>query len=320
MNVPAFAPVAPLSPSSSALLSDALAGLTAPQKSIDPKWLYDSVGSSLFEDITALPEYYLTRTETGILRDNAAHLAGLVPAGGALVEYGSGASVKTRVLLDHGRHMGTYVPIDISADFLQATATDLRRRYPDLTIAPVVGDFLHPANLPDGLSATPKVGFFPGSTLGNIPPEAAQLLLSRARNWDGVEAFILGIDLVKDEDTLVQAYDDSAGVTAKFIGNILGRLNTELGATFDVSAFDYRAIWNADLARIEMALFSTKQQSATLGGQMISFDAGERVSVSMSRKYTEDSLGRLARASGWRVGNWITDADNLFAVAVLRPD
>lgn len=320
MNISTIPSAARMSPSSSALLKDALTGLTGTQKTIDPKWLYDSIGSALFEDITALPEYYLTRTETGILSDHADRLAGLVPNDGALVEFGSGASVKTRLLLDNGAHIGTYVPIDISADFLQATATDLRGRYPTLSVAPVVGDFLNPVRLPDTLSVTPKVGFFPGSTLGNIEPSAAQLLLSRARAWPNVDAFVLGIDLVKDADTLVCAYDDSAGVTAKFIGNILVRLNTELGATFDLSGFKYEATWNAPMARIEMALISTKSQTATLGGHAISFHAGESVAISMSRKYTPDTLGHLAHASGWHIGEWITDAENQFAVAVLRPE
>lgn len=319
MTIPRVAANTPLSVSSAALLADAVAGLTAPQKSIDPKWLYDSSGSELFEDITTLPEYYLTRTETQILRDNAIHLAGLVPDGGALVEFGSGASVKTRVLLDNGPHIGTYVPIDISADFLQSTASGLRRRYPSLAVDPVVGDFLHPVHLPDTLSAVPKVGFFPGSTLGNIPPDAAQVLLSRARDWPSVDAFVLGIDLVKDENKLVQAYDDAAGVTARFIGNILVRLNSELGATFDLTGFKYQATWDADLARIEMALISTRSQTASLGGHSISFQDGESVAISMSRKYTPDTLADLAKASGWQVGEWITDAANLFAVTVLRP-
>ena len=314
-----LASTAPLGLSSSALLNDAVAGLTSAYKSIDPKWLYDSTGSELFEEITASPEYYLTRTETGILRDNADRLAGLVPAGGALVEFGSGASVKTRLLLDSGAHFGTYVPIDISADFLLSTATDLRRRHPSIVIEPVVGDFLSPVQLPDRLSAVPKVGFFPGSTLGNILPSAAQSLLSRVRNWPNAGAFILGVDLVKDADTLVQAYDDAAGANAKFIMNILTRLNAELGSNFDPSQFKYEAMWNADAACMEMALISIKAQAANLCGRAIKFAAGEKITISVSRKYTHDSLARLTRTSGWTIGEWITDADNMFAVAVLRP-
>lgn len=301
------------------LLADALAGLTAPEKSIDPKWLYDSAGSALFEEITALPEYYLTRTETGILRDNAARLAGLVAHGGALIEFGSGASVKTRLLLENGPNIGTYVPIDISGAFLQTTAADLRKRYPSLSVEPVVGDFLNPVSLPDALSAVPKVGFFPGSTIGNITPTAAQQLLSRARNWPSVDAFILGADLVKDPGVLVSAYDDAAGVTAKFIGNILVRLNSELNAGFDLSGFTYATTWNTAKARIEMALIATKAQTIRLGGHTITFEAGEKIAISMSRKYTVDTLRQLAHASGWTVDALITDPKALFAVAVLKP-
>lgn len=308
-----------LEPASSALLTDALAGLNAPQKSIDPKWLYDSVGSQLFEQITELPEYYLTRTETGILRDHAHELSGLVSAGGALVEFGSGASVKTRILLENGPHIGTYVPIDISADFLNATAADLRQRYPSMSVVPVVGDFLNPVSMPDDLSDVPKVGFFPGSTIGNISPDAARTLLSRARAWQGIDAFILGVDLVKDPTVLVQAYDDAAGVTAKFIGNILVRLNSELGANLVPHQFDYAATWNASNSRIEMALISNTDQIATLGSNDIHFHAGEKVAISMSRKYTVDSLRAIAETTGWAVSELITDAEDLFAVAVLKP-
>lgn len=302
---------------SAAFLKDALAGLTAAEKSLDPKWLYDSVGSALFEEITNLPEYYLTRTETAILRENALDLAGLVPHGGALIEFGSGASVKTRLLLDAGPHFGSYVPVDISADFLQETAMDLRRRYPDLAIEPVVGDFLNPVALPPHLSDARKVGFFPGSTLGNIDPAAARGLLSRARDWPGVESFVLGVDLVKEARTLELAYDDAQGVTAKFIINILERMNRDLGARFDPANFQYQAKWNAGLAQIEMSLVSRSAQRVMLGGQQIRFGLGEMVKISQSRKFTRASLARMAADSSWRVDRWITDPDETYAVVVL---
>lgn len=319
MNTSALSLSPLLTASSSALLEDVVASLTDVHKSIHPKWLYDQAGSALFEQITALPEYYLTRTETALLRAHADSLAALVPADGALVEFGSGASVKTRLLLDAGPHIGTYVPIDISADFLQDTACGLRLRYPSLQVVPVVGDFLNPVALPDALVRVPKTGFFPGSTLGNITPEAAHTLLARARGWPGIGAFVLGVDLVKDPDTLIDAYDDSAGVTAKFITNILVRLNTELGTNFDVSQFSYEATWNAGKARIEMALVSTRAQTAMMQGHTISFQAGEKIAISMSRKYTRDSIRDLAERSGWTISDWITDPNNLFAVTVLRP-
>jgi len=308
-----------LNPVASELLQDALAGLTAPSKSISPKWLYDNKGSALFEKITALPEYYLTRTETDILSDHAKELVGLLPQGGALVEFGSGASVKTQVLLDAGEHLGAYIPIDISSEFLQETAADLRKRYPDLTINPVVGDFLQSVVLPKKLNKMPKMGFFPGSTIGNITNQEAQKLLSRARHWEGIEAFVLGVDLVKDIDVLTQAYDDASGVTEEFIFNILVRLNTELGANFKLSNFKYEAKWEASKARIEMSLISTTKQRVTLAGTQLNFAQGESIAISKSRKFTFDTLTDLTQACGWRVEQMLTDNDQKFAVAILRP-
>ena len=308
-----------LSETSHALLVDTLAGLGAAEKSLSPKWLYDHRGSELFEQITQLPEYYPTRTEAGILRSNAQALAGLVPAGGALVELGSGASVKTRTLLDAGQHFGAYVPIDISADFLHLTADDLRQRYPGLTIAPVVGDFTGPVTLPPALNDMPKIGFFPGSTIGNLAPDLARDLLAHARNWPDTQGFILGADLVKDTGTLVAAYDDAQGVTAAFISNILQRLNRDLGTKFDLDAFRYQARWNADSARIDMSLISCHAQCVDVCGTTISFAKDEPIHISAARKFTRDALENLAQSAGWTIKQTLTDAGNKFAVCVLDP-
>lgn len=308
-----------LDPTAAELLEDAISGLTAPVKSLSPKWLYDRQGSELFERITSLPEYHLTRTEAAILRDNAAMLAARVPQGGALIELGSGASVKTRTLLDAGRHFGAYVPIDISADFLHATADDLRARYPDLPIHPVVGDFTAPVAFPDSVSDLPKVGFFPGSTIGNLPPALARSLLANSHTWPQMQAFILGADLVNEPADMIAAYDDSQGVTAAFILNILARLNRDVGADFDLSAFDYQATWNAQDARIEMRLISRKAQTATLGATEIRFADGEPIAISASRKYMPDTLNALAHSAGWKIDDLLTDAASRFAVAVLTP-
>ncbi|MEM7709556.1 MAG: L-histidine N(alpha)-methyltransferase [Pseudomonadota bacterium] len=302
-----------------ALLADALAGLSAQPKALRPKWLYDREGSELFERITTLPEYHLTRVEAAILRDDADSLAGCVPPGGALVELGSGASVKTRTLLNAGGHLGAYVPIDISAEFLHATADDLRERYPGLIIHPVVGDFTGPVDLPDAVRAMPKVGFFPGSTIGNLGAEAARELLSRAAGWPGVTGFILGVDMIGDPARMVAAYDDSQGVTAAFIGNILARLNRDVGADFDLDDFAYDARWNAAAAQIEMRLVSRRDQAVTLGGTVVEFARDEPIHVSTSRKYTAESLAELARESGWTVDAMSTDRDGRFAVATLGP-
>lgn len=307
-------------PQTQALLDDALAGLSQPRKTLSPKWLYDHRGSELFEQITTLPEYYLTRTETGILRQHAGALASLVPQCGALVELGAGASVKTRLLLEQGGHFGAYVPTDISEDFLAHSAAQLQTTFPEMNILPIAGDFLSPIVFPDALQSLPKVGFFPGSTIGNLVPAEAVALLKRAAAWPGVERFILGADLVKETDTLIAAYDDSQGVTAAFISNILVRLNAELGAQFDLNQFTYRATWDADLAQIDMALVATCDQTVDLAGTPIDFVQGEPIHVSASRKYTTARLEALVTAAGWRVEQTHSDADGRFAVAVLIKD
>lgn len=301
------------------LLDDALAGLSQTPKALSPKWFYDHTGSELFEQITELPEYYPTRTEAAILRDNDRLLAGLVPSGGALVELGSGASVKTRTLLDAGAHFGSYVPMDISEAFLFATVDDLRKRYPMLPIDPVVGDFTQPVDLPDAIADMPKVGFFPGSTIGNLDPEVAIALLTSARAWPGVTRFILGADLVKPTADLIAAYDDAAGVTAAFNLNLLTRLNREAGADFDLSSFRHEARWCEDPYRIEMHLVSTRAQVVHLAETAIPFAEGESIHTESCRKYTVETLDAMASASGWRVEARLTDADERFAVVVLAP-
>lgn len=303
----------------SEMVADAAMGLTEQPKRLAPKWLYDADGSELFEQITKLPEYYPTRTETALLRKHAVDLARLVPAGGALVELGSGASVKTRMLLDAGPHIGAYVPIDISADFLEETAADLRRRYQALAVHPVVGDFTRPIQLPDAIHSLPKVGFFPGSTIGNLECDAAKDLLAGARAWNNSEAFVLGADLVKDEATLVAAYNDTQGVTARFITNALVRLAAEPDVRMDPERFRYRASWNAELARIDMELVARNAHTACIGDIEISFAADEPIHVSASRKYTHATLAALAESGGWKINSLFGAEDNLFAVAVLVP-
>ena len=302
-----------------ALLADALSGLTAHPKSLPPKWFYDRRGSELFEEITTLPEYYPTRTEAAILREHAATLAGLLPPGGVLVELGAGASVKTRTLLDAAGHLGAYVPVDISEGFLHATADDLRGRYPELAIRPVVADFTGPVALPDDLVGRPTLGFFPGSTIGNLERDEATALLARARGWKGAVGFVLGADLDKPVPDLIAAYDDAAGVTAAFNLNLLTRLNREAGADFDPDAFRHEARWNVRASRIEMHLVARRDQTISLAGRKIAFDAGESIHTESSRKYRPADLDALAEAAGWRVDRLLTDADARFAVALLAP-
>ncbi|MGP3698806.1 L-histidine N(alpha)-methyltransferase [Rhodobacter sp. NSM] len=299
------------------LLADALRGLSQPRKFMEPKWFYDTEGSALFERITDLPEYYPTRTETAILTAAADRLAAHVPEGAELVELGSGASVKTRLLLDRLDGLSAYVPVDISAAFLKETARRLSQSYPALPIRPVVADFTRPLRLED--AGHSRVGFFPGSTLGNLDPAGARALLQGVRDWPGVRAFIVGIDLIKDEETLVRAYDDSAGVTAAFNLNLLHRMNREIGADFDTDRFAHRAIWNAGKARIEMHLESLADQSVRIGPRDIRFAKGETIHTENSHKFSEESFSTQAEQSGWTLAEFLTDADRLFGVAVLEP-
>ncbi|ETX29000.1 L-histidine N(alpha)-methyltransferase [Roseivivax isoporae] len=302
-----------------ALVAEALDGLRSDPKVLHPKWFYDSAGSALFERITELPEYYPTRTEVGILRAHVDALARHVPEDAALIELGSGASTKTRILLDALRQIAVYVPVDISRDFLAGVAADLDRHYPDLVVAPVAGDIMQDLPLPEPARRRRKVGFFPGSTIGNLDPAEARALLRRARDWPYVAAFVLGVDLVKDRDTLVRAYDDRQGITAAFNRNMLHRLNREAGADFDVARFDHEARWNDDHARIEMHLVARAPQKVRIGGETVCFAPGESVRTECSHKYTRQTLGDLAGAAGWRVADMPTDEGGLFAVAILVP-
>ncbi|WP_203291298.1 L-histidine N(alpha)-methyltransferase [Maricaulis parjimensis] len=297
----------------------ALEGLQASPKWLDSKWLYDTHGSAIFEQITQLPEYYPTRTETGILKDQIDALSAVLEPGQVLVELGSGASVKTRILLDAASGLRAYVPVDISADFLEETAEDLRKAYPDTPIRPVVADFTGEITLPQALDDAPKTAFFPGSTIGNLPHDTASAMLDRLSRWPGIEALILGLDLVKDTATLVDAYDDQAGVTADFNLNLLRRMNREIGADFDLSAFRHEARWNAQLSRIEMHLVSERAQTVTVAGQAIRFAKGESIHTENSRKYTREGFAAIADRGGWEIADFLTDTDQLFAVAVLRP-
>ena len=299
--------------------ASALEGLQADPKWLDSKWLYDAEGSAIFEQITQLPESYPTRTEARILKDEISALSQVLDPGTVLVELGSGASVKTRILLDAASQLGAYVPVDISADFLEETAKGLREAYPGTPIRPVVGDFTQDIRLPAALDAEPKTAFFPGSTIGNLPHDTAAAMLDRLRHWPGIKALILGLDLVKDTTTLVEAYDDAAGVTANFNLNLLRRMNREIGADFDLSAFHHEARWNADLSRIEMHLVSDKDQTVTVAGTPIAFAAGESIHTENSRKYTREAFAAIADRGGWEIADFLTDAGQLFAVAVLKP-
>lgn len=318
-TAPASSPEIESAPDHSDFLNDVLTGLAQSQKSLPCRWLYDARGSELFEQITDLPEYYLTRTETTILTDIASELAKLMGPGASLVEYGAGASVKTRILLDAAKDLARYVPIDVSEAFLLQTAKQLRRDYPDLAIEPVIGDFLSVLALPE--AECQNVGFFPGSTIGNLSDEDIQTFLTHARETLGPDAlFILGYDRVKPLPRLLPAYDDAQGVTAAFNLNLLRRINRELNGTFDLKSFEHEARWNADESRVEMHLVSRETQSVRVGTQSIPFQAGETIHTENSRKFTPERMQALCERAGWTVTRTFSDPDNLFSVAILTPN
>ncbi len=297
--------------------ADVIAGLTAQPKTLPPKYFYDLAGSALFERITELPEYYPTRCEIAILHKNAPAIASMFPPGSALIEFGSGSSRKARILLDAAATVAAYVPVDISGDFLQQDLAQFKRDLPHLVVHPLVADFTKPFAVPPRLAALPRVGFFPGSTIGNFEPAEAGAFLRHSGDMLGAGAlFLVGVDLVKDEATLCRAYNDAEGVTAKFNLNLLARINRELGGDFDLAAFAHRAFFNAAQSRIEMHLVSTQPQKVRVNGIGIDFGRGETIHTENSYKYTIESLQALARGAGWTAAEVFSDG--LFAVHALR--
>jgi L-histidine Nalpha-methyltransferase len=297
---------------------DVLAGLTARPKRLPPKYFYDEAGSKLFEEITELPEYYPTRTELAILRDNAADISRFLPDRSALIEFGSGSSRKARILLAAAPQVAAYVPVDISPEMLEGEAAQLRNDHPKLAVLPVAADFTKPFALPAAVAAMPRAGFFPGSTIGNFEPHEASAFMRHAGRILGDGAhLIIGIDLVKDANVLIAAYDDAAGVTAKFNRNLLARINRELGADFDLTGFCHQAFYNVERRRIEMHLASRKRQKVRVLGRTIDFRVGETIHTENSYKYTVESFAALARGSGWTpLASW-TDANRYFSVQAL---
>ncbi len=297
--------------------ADILAGLSAKPKRLPPKYFYDAAGSALFERITQLPEYYPTRCELELLRENAPAIASLFPPACALIEFGAGSSRKARILLGAAATVEAYVPVDISGDFLQQDAAQLRRDFPHLAVYPVVGDFTQNFVIPVAIAALPRVGFFPGSTIGNFEPHEAAKFLRHAGAILGHGAvLVIGVDLVKDTKILCPAYNDAEGVTAKFNLNLLARINRELGANFDLATFEHHACYNHQHNRIEMHLASTKRQKLRVNGKTIGFRAGETIHTENSYKYTVESFQALARGSGWLPLQVWTDGN--FSVHALR--
>lgn len=299
--------------------ADVLRGLSAARKHLPCKYFYDEAGSALFERITELPEYYPTRTERAIMERHAPEMADLVGPRCLLIEYGSGSSMKTRLLLDQLREPAGYVPIDVSGEHLSQTAEALRRDYPGLEILPVCADFTRPLRLPRPRTrAARRAVYFPGSTIGNFTPEAAVALLRRTARLCGPGgALLLGADLQKDPGVLEAAYNDRRGVTASFNRNLLARINRELGADFVPDRFAHHAYYNSALGRVEMHLVSRQAQEVHVGGTRVTFAAGESVHTENSYKYRREDLTSLAVAGGFAPGRVWTDERDYFSVSYL---
>jgi L-histidine Nalpha-methyltransferase len=297
---------------------DILAGLARSPKATPPIWFYDRRGSELFEDITDLPEYYPTRTETALLAGHGGDFAAAIGSGRAVVEFGAGSARKTPHLL-RAIDPAAYVPIDISGDFLRTSSAELASAFPGLPVLPLVGDFTGTLALPDAIDGLPRLGFFPGSTIGNSEPDTAVDLLRAMRRLLGDAAMLLiGMDRIKDRDRLIAAYDDEAGVTAAFNRNLLVRINRELEGDLPVDAFAHRAIWNDEKARIEMHLEATEPLHFHVAGQCFHMKAGETIHTESSHKYGARDERLLLRAGGWEPTTEWMDPDGLFALVLAK--
>ncbi|GGE87449.1 L-histidine N(alpha)-methyltransferase [Sphingomonas prati] len=304
-----------------AFRADVLAGLAARPRAIPARWFYDREGSELFEKITDLPEYYPTRVETALLSRHAGDIAKLVGPGRAVVEFGSGSSTKTPHLLA-AVEPAAYVPIDISGDFLRESSAALAADFPKLPIVPVEADFMHPIATPDRIAGLPRLGFFPGSTIGNmVARTAVNLLRAMVETLGEGSMLLIGMDRVKSPDVLVPAYDDAQGVTAAFNLNLLHRINRDLDADVPVDAFRHRAVWNDVHARVEMHLEATRDVAFTIVGEQFMMAAGETIHTENSHKYGPRDARVLLRAGAWEpIAEW-TDPDDQFALilAEARP-
>ena len=294
------------------------AGLSASATTVPPKYFYDEAGSRLFESITELPEYYLTRTETGILNDNRADLVRWVGPDACLVEYGSGSSAKTRILLEACRP-AAYVPVDISRGQLLASARQIYEDFGDLAVYPTCADYGRPFALPSITDGLRKVGFFPGSTIGNIEPvEVPGFLRGVARVLGPGGRFIVGVDTKKAESMLNAAYNDAAGVTRAFNLNMLRHINAIAGADFDPTRFEHEALYNRERGRVEMYLRSTERQTVRVNGASIEFGRGERIHTEHSYKYDADEFASLAEQAGLRRREVRRDENGYFMVLLLE--
>jgi len=314
--------LATLDPQTVAFRDDVLAGLSASIAAIPARWLYDRRGSELFDAITRLPSYYPTRTETALLQAIVPEIAMRVPKGAAVVEFGAGSQTKTPILLD-AIAPAAYVPVDISGDYLEHSAAELQQCFPKLEVLPIVADFARPFTLPGGLGHLPKLGFFPGSTIGNFVPWSATDLLRQFRALLGPGAqLLIGMDRVKPVERLMSAYDEPEGVTAEFNLNLLARINRELDGDIPVDAFRHEARWNDILSRIEMHLVATRDVDFAISGRTFHFVQGSSIHTENSHKYGQRGGRVLLLAGGWTpIAEW-TDPNGDFAeiLAVAEPE
>jgi dimethylhistidine N-methyltransferase len=314
--------LATLDPQTKAFRDDVLAGLSAPIPAIPARWLYDRRGSELFDEITRLPSYYPTRTETAIFNKRMPEIAARIPKGAAVVEFGAGSATKTPILLD-AIAPSAYVPVDISGDYLEQSAADLQECIPWLRVIPVVADFARPFNLPTEISGLPKLGFFPGSTIGNFVPWSATDLLRQFRALLGPGAqLLIGMDRVKHVKRLIAAYDEPEGITAEFNLNLLRRINRELDGDIPLDAFRHEARWNDILSRIEMHLVATRECCFEISGRRFHFDAGSSIHTENSHKYGPRGGRVLLLAGGWTpIAEWTDGAEDFAEIlAVAEPE
>ena len=314
--------LATLDPQTGAFRDDVLAGLAAPIPAIPARWLYDRRGSELFDDITRLKSYYPTRTETALLHDIMPAVAARIPKGAAVIEFGAGSATKTPILLE-AIGAAAYVPVDISGDYLEHSARELQQRFPSLDVIPVVADFARPFSLPAGIEQFPKLGFFPGSTIGNFVPWSATDLLRQFRALLGPGSqLLIGMDRVKPVERMLAAYDDPEGITAEFNLNLLERMNRELDGDIPLDSFRHEARWNDMLSRIEMHLVATRDVQFSVSGQRFSFSRGQSIHTENSHKYAPRGGRILLLAGGWTpLAEWLDEAEDFAEIlAVAEPE
>jgi dimethylhistidine N-methyltransferase len=303
-------------------LAEIVAGLKAPHKRISPKYFYDERGSQLFDDITRLPEYYLTDAELEIMQANVGEIADLIGPEASLIEFGSGSSMKTPVLLRSLHRLAAYVPVDISEEHLLESAARIREQFPHIEVLPVVADFTKTFGLPTpAIMPRRNLVYFPGSTIGNLEHDDALALLDVMHQEAGADgALLIGVDLQKDPEIISAADNDSAGVTAEFNLNMLRRINNDYGADFDLDAWTHHAKYDAEEGRVVICLISEREQVVTIGGETIPIKKGEGILTEYSHKYTLDGFASMANRSGFEVEKVWTDSEELFSVQYLTRD